>query len=189
MARPHHGHHLLVEQRFGHQVRRRIARFQAADEQVDLSQPQLRQQAREIALFHQYRGFGRLLLEHDHGACQQHGHRDHHRTHARAAGSAALHGTDLVARALVVGEHGAREAQQHDPAGRGHGTPAGPVEQLQAQHALDLGQHPGYGRLAHGHELGRAPEVAELVERHDQLQVTQLDVGTQDAVDGGHGAS
>ncbi len=31
------------------------------------------------------------------------------------------------------------------------------------------------------------PEMAELVERHQQLQMPQLEVGAQDAVDVGHG--
>ena len=51
---------------------------------------------------------------------------------------------------------------------------------------LDLGQHLRHRRLRDRQELGRAAEVAELVERHQQLQVPQLEVGAQDAVDVGH---
>jgi hypothetical protein len=48
-------------------------------------------------------------------------------------------------------------------------------------------EHLGHGRLADRQELRRPPEVAELVEGHHQLQVAQLDVGTQHTVDLGHG--
>jgi hypothetical protein len=59
-------------------------------------------------------------------------------------------------------------------------------EERQAEHPLDLGQRLRDRRLRDRQELRDPADVPELVERNQQLQMAQLQVGAQHAVDLGH---
>ncbi|SOY63368.1 hypothetical protein CBM2587_B60380 [Cupriavidus taiwanensis] len=189
VAAPHHDHHGLCIKRFGQQVRRGIARLQPAHDQVQLTQAQLGQQVGQVAFLHQHGGVRVALLERGHGLRQQYRQRRAHRTYADAPGRAALHRGNLVAGLLVLRQHRARKAHQRFARWRGLGAAGRAREQYQPQHFLDFGQHLGHRRLAYRQEFRGAPEMAELVERHQQLQVAQLDIGAQRAVDLYHARS
>ncbi|SPA07906.1 hypothetical protein CBM2625_B110181 [Cupriavidus taiwanensis] len=189
VAAPHHDHHRLFIKRLGQQVRRGIAWLQPAHDQVELAQAQLGQQVGQVAFFHQHGGVRVALLERAYGLGQQHRQCRTHRAYADAPGSAALYRGNLVAGLLVLRQHRARKAHQRLAGGRRLGAARGAREQCQSQHLLDFGQHLGHCRLAYRQELRGAPEMAELVERHQQLQVAQLDIGAQRAVDLYHARS
>ncbi|SOY73636.1 hypothetical protein CBM2585_B80283 [Cupriavidus taiwanensis] len=189
VAAPHHHHHRLLIERFGQQVRRRIAGLQTAHDQVQFAQPQLGQQVGQVAFLHQHGGVRVALLEHAHCLCQQHWQCRAHRADADASRSATLHRGNLVAGLLVLSQHRAGKAHQRFAGGRGLGAAGGAREQRQPQHFFDFGQHLGHRRLAYRQEFGSATEMAELVQRHQQLQVAQLDIGAQRAVDLYHARS
>ncbi len=97
-------------------------------------------------------------------------------------------GDDLVLRAGVVG-HGTLRAKRTAqwPAAVGSVPRVERGEQRQAVHALDLRQHLGHRGLRERQKLRSPPKMAELIQRHQQLQVlAQPQDGTQRAVGLGH---
>jgi len=93
---------------------------------------------------------------------------------------------DFIAGAVVVGQHRAGKADHGLSISSWFGPARGSHEQVQVEHSLDLGQGLGHRRLTHRQEFRSAPQVPELVERNDQLQVPQFQVGSQHPVDIGH---
>ena len=127
-----------------------------------------------------------MVLEPRHRARQQARRRDHHDADPDATGAAAGHRGDVFACAVEVGQDGAGEARHFLTVSGRLGSARRSDEQRQPEHSLDLGQRLADCRLRQGQELGRPAEVAELVECDDQLQVLQLQIRAQHAVDVAH---
>ena len=183
-----HGGHGVVVQRLGFQVRRGVARLQAAHKQVQLAQAQLGQQAGQVALVNQHRGAAGAGLEPLYRWRQQHGRGGHHGAHAGAANGAAGFGGNLVARAIKPRQHRAGKAHHAGPRRCGLGATGRSLKQRQAEHRLDFGQGFGDRWLRDRQEFGCPAQVPELVQRHQHLQVAQLEVAAQYAVNLCHGA-
>lgn len=110
MVRPRDNAHRFVEERLGLEIGRYIGGLQTADEQVQFTDPQSRQQTLQIAFFDQNRRFRRMRLQQIEGARQQVGNRYHHCADGCPAGNAAGDRGDLVTGPPEIRQHRASKA-------------------------------------------------------------------------------
>ena len=96
-----------------------------------------------------------------------------------------------VEEALLIKEKDAYAAPGEGEQFRTRGGEAdatlGAGEERHAEFVFETADLPRHRRLADRQELGGPAQVAKFVQRHQQLQVPELDVGTEGAVDMGHG--
>ena len=74
----------------------------------------------------------------------------------------------------------------HSPYERGHHAARTTVEQLHVQAAFQLGERLGHRRLGDVEIVGNLDQAAEIVDRHQQLEVAWLEISPYMPVEARH---
>ncbi len=182
MTGTHHRARRLVAQLFVTEAGRAFAFGNAADHEVEAAAPQLLQQHVTLLHFDANAQPRSLLLDAREGARQQGDPRRHDGADFHLAGQSGLEGNDVFMRQRQAGQRHARMTY-HGLAvdGRLHAARQA-LEQLHAQHFLQVLQLLGGGRLRHVQLFGCAVNIALLVQGDQQQQLARLQAGTQKPV-------
>ena len=181
--------HAFLHQRLLGEPLRDSALRQAPDDEIEVAEPELRQQRFNGAFPHQHEHAGLPCLERRKGTRQQVDRGSCQRADPHAARAARCESPQLVARLGELAQHRARVTNQAFPVGGRIDAARRALEQLQVEPPLQLGQRLGNRGLGHV-EAGRGlAEVAYLVERDQEPQVARLEARAHVGIDLGHGST